>query len=79
MPEFTEIDALPRAQCQAAMGDGNREAYSQEGTFGMCRHIVGAFHGVQIERLVLLDHAVHDALHIRPYVRVGILVEGESA
>ena len=42
-------------------------------------HIVGSFHGMVVVDFVFLDQMVHDLVEVGPYIRVGILVDGECA
>ena len=58
--ELAQIDALPSAQVQTAVGDGDGKADTEEGAFGMGGHIVQAFHGVVIVRFVLLHQVIHN-------------------
>ena len=77
--ELAEIDSLPGSQIQAAIGDGNRQADSEQRAFGMSRHVIKAFHRVSVVWLSLLDHVIQDRIHIRPDIRIKILVDVQSA
>ena len=44
--EFAEVDALPGAKVEFAVGDGDCEADAEEGAFCVGGHVVGAFHCV---------------------------------
>ena len=74
--EFAEVDALPGAEVEAAIGDGDGEAYAEEGALGVGGHVVGSFHGVLVVGLVLSHEAVHDLVHVGAHVGVGILIDG---
>ena len=45
----------------------------------MRRHVVVAFEGVGVIRLAFGHNAVEDALHVGAHIRVGVLIDGESA
>ena len=45
----------------------------------MCRHVVVAFEGVGVIRLAFGHNAVEDTLHVSAHIRVGVLIDGESA
>ena len=77
--ELTKIDALPCSQIQAAIRNGNGEAYSKKGAFGMSRHIVQAFHGMVIIRFVFFDQVVHDLIQIGTHIGIGIFVDRKCA
>ena len=76
--EFAEVDALPGAKVEFAVGDGDCEADAEEGAFCVGGHVVGAFHGVLIVGLMLFYDVVHNLLHINSHIGVGILIDGEG-
>ena len=61
------------------IGYWNVETYTREGRLGVCRHVVVAFEGVGVIRLAFGHNAVEDALHVGAHIRVGVLIDGESA
>ena len=77
--ELAEVDALPCAEVQLSMGDGDGEAHPEERAFGMRRHVVQSFHGVVVIRFVLLHETVHNLAEVGTHIGIGILVNGESA
>ena len=55
------------------------ETYAREGRLGVCRHVVVSFECVGVIRLTFGHNAVEDALHVGAHIRVGVLIDGESA
>ena len=76
--ELTQEDALPGAQVEAAVGDGNGDGGPDHGRFDVGGHVVGAFDGVPEEGHILRYDVVEDALEVRPYVGVGIFVDRQA-
>ena len=76
--ELAEVDALPGAEGEAAVGDGDGEAHAEERALGMGGHVVGTLHGVVIVGLSLPHEAVHDLAEVGAHVGIGILVDGEG-
>ena len=76
--EFAEVDALPRAEVQAAVRDGDVEAHAEHAALGVRRHVVRPFERVVVVRGVLRNQVVEDLLHVAPHVRVGVLVDREG-
>ena len=74
--KLAEVDALPGAEVEAATGDGDGEAHSEERAFGVGGHVIGALHGVIIEGLVLPHKAVHNLVHVGAHIGVSILIDG---
>lgn len=70
---------MPRAEVEAVIGYWNVETYTREGRLGVCRHVVIAFKCVGVIRLTFGHNAVEDALHVGAHIRVGVLIDGESA
>ncbi len=70
---------MPRAEVEAVIGYRDAEAYAREGRLGVCRHVVIAFKCVGVIRLTFGHNAVEDALHVGAHIRVGVLIDGESA
>ena len=61
------------------IGYRDAETYAREGRLGVCRHVVVAFEGVGVIRLTFGHNAVEDALHVGAHIRIGVLIDGESA
>ena len=76
--EFTKIDALPSAYVQTATGDGDGDVDSCKASLGMCRHVVAAFKGVLVIRLVLRDEMVEYGRQVATHVWVVVLIETKS-
>ena len=79
MTELTQIDALPGAQVQPTVRDRDGQTHAEKRTFGMGRHVVGAFQHVVIVGFSLPDQMVQDFLHVASHVGIGIFIDGESA
>ena len=77
--KLAEVYALPGAEVEAAIGDGDGEAYAEEGALGVGGHVVGTLHGVVIVGLVLSHEAVHNLTEVSAHIGVGILVDGQCA
>lgn len=41
--ELAEVNALPRTKTQPAIGDGDGEAHTEEGTLGMGWHVLNLY------------------------------------
>ena len=75
--EFAEVNALPGAKIQAAIGDGDSMRRADKSGFGVGRHIVIALAGVAIIGFVLLHEIVENSGKVNLHVGVGILVDGK--
>ena len=76
--EFAEIDALPSAEVESVVSDGDGEAHPKKRAFGMGGHIVGAFQNMVIISLILFYEVVHNPIHVAAHVGIGILVDGQG-
>ncbi len=56
---FAQVDALPGAHIQAAVGDGDGQAVVHHRSFNMGGHIIYAFVGMPIVWLVFRYHDIH--------------------
>ena len=74
--ELAEVDTLPGAEVEAAIGDRDGEAHAEERALGMGRHIIGTLHGVVIVGLAFPHEAVHNLVQVGAHVGIGILVDG---
>ena len=75
--EFAEVDALPGAEEEAAVGDGDGEGRAYQGGLCVGRHVVGAFESVGVVGFAFLYEAVEDGGQVDTHVGVGVLVDGE--
>ena len=66
--KLTQVDALPCAEVQTAVGDGDAEADSRETAFGMSRHVVVALEGVVIIRFAFAHEVVVYGLHVVTHI-----------
>ena len=56
--ELAEVDALPCAEVETAVGDGYGDAHAEEAALGMGRHVVRSFKDVVVVWLVFLHEVV---------------------
>lgn len=75
--ELAEIDALPCAEIEPPIGDGESESRPYYDGFYVGWHIVRTFIGVEIIWGVFGDEAVKNCREIVAHIRVGILVESQ--
>lgn len=71
--ELTEIDALPHAEIQSSVGDGNVDAYACYDALRMSWHIVRPFKDVSVFWHILRHKPVVDCPHVTSYVWVPVL------
>ena len=71
---FTQIDPLPRAQGQPPCPHWDTERCSEQRRLDMCGHVVGAFAGMTIGKILWSDH-VERRFQVQRDIRVGILVD----
>lgn len=77
--EFHQVDALPRAEGEAAVGDGNGERDADDGGLGVAGHVVRALVGVDKDlSLVVGDDVVESGGHVCAHVRIAVLVERDG-
>ena len=74
--ELAKVDSLPCAHVESAGCDRNGETDPEEGTLGVRRHVVRAFHGVFVLGFSLLHHVIQYGFHICTDVRIVIFVDG---
>ena len=77
--KLTEVDPLPGAEIQSAIGDGNGDADTTQCRFGVGRHIVSTLQCMFVLRTVLRNQAVEDSFHVHTDIRVAVLVDAQSA
>lgn len=68
-------DALPRPQGEAPAGDGDRKRRGGERAFDMRGHVVGAFGGVSVERVVFGDEAIEEGFEVSLYRGIRVLLD----
>lgn len=76
---FAQVDALPGAHIQAAVGDGDGQAVVHHRSFDMGGHIIYAFVGMPIVWLVFRYHDIHMLFKIMSYIRGGVLVYSQGS
>jgi hypothetical protein len=72
--ELAQADALPRAQAQAAVADGNHKRTAENRLFDVAGHVVGTFFLVPVGK-ILRRHDIQQAIQIDKHVRIGIFVD----
>jgi hypothetical protein len=77
--ELTEVDALPCAEVQPAISNGDGDADTAQRGLGVSRHIVCSFQRMLILRTVLWNQTVEDCFHVHANIRVTVLVDAQSA
>ena len=77
--KLTEVDALPGAEIQSAIGDGNGDADTTQCRFGVGRHIVSTLQCMFVLRTVLWNQAIKDGFHIHANIWIAVLVDTQSA
>jgi hypothetical protein len=71
-------DALPGAQGEPAVDDGDRELRRRERAAHMGRHVVHAFLAVQEERVAVAHQPGEEALEVVAHLRVGVLLHQQA-
>ena len=71
---FAQVDALPGADVQASIGDGDRQAVSEQAAFQVRGHVVATFIRMAVVRFILRHQAIKETLEILPHRGVGILI-----
>src|ERR1017187_5509641 len=75
---FPEVNALPGAQHQLAVTDGNGKVDGGKRGAHMSGHIVVALAGVREERVAVRHKAGEEMLQVTPHVRVGVLLDQQG-
>lgn len=75
---FEDVEALPIAQRERALDDGNRELYATEHGADMSGHVVRTFEGVTVEAAFLGDHAIEVGAEIGEDVGGSVLLNGKG-
>ena len=76
--EFAKVDALPSAEIQSMVRDGNGERNTHERRFGMSRHVVIPFERVLVVGLVFGYQMVENPFHVVSHTGIGILVDTQT-
>ena len=76
--ELAEVDPLPSAKVQAAIGDGDGDADTAQRRFGVGRHIVSTLQRMLILRTILWNQSVEDSLHIDANIWITVFVDAQS-
>ena len=71
--ELTEIDALPCAEIQSPVSNGDVDAHAPDDALRMGGHIVRSFKDVLVVRHVLRHKPVVNRLHVSPHISVPVL------
>ena len=75
--ELAEIDSLPCAHIELSACNRDSQADSEEGTLGMRRHVIRAFHCVFVIWFPLLYHVVQYGFHVCADIWIVVLVDGQ--
>ena len=70
-----DVDALPGSERGAAPANGDGELTLGEGGPDVSRHVVGTFHGVGVELVVLGDKAAEEVFEISDDIGVGVFLD----
>ena len=76
---FPEINALPRAQRQPTMPHRNGEIDRGERSPNMCRHIIGAFNGVNEQAVAIRNEAREKGFQVASHIRIGIFLDEQGS
>ena len=79
IPVLAEVDALPCAEVQTAIGNGDGDADTTQRRLGMGGHIVSPLQRMLIVGLILWNQTIKDGLHIDANIWVAILIDAQSA
>lgn len=75
---FPQINALPGAEGEVAAHDGDGDAGGGQCGLDVRGHVVGAFAGVGVERVVLGDEAAEPGFEVAFRAGVGVLLDDET-
>jgi hypothetical protein len=75
---FPEVNALPRAQSQVAMFQGQRQIYGGESSPDMSRHIVVAFSRVNEQRVTIAYQTSEERFKVPANIRVGVFLDEQG-
>ena len=71
---FPQVDALPGAQIQSAIGDWNADGGGRDGGPDMCRHVIGSFIGVDEQRVAIWAEPGKEGVEIPSHIGVGVFL-----
>lgn len=78
MPVFPEIDTLPGSQHELPFEYRDRQTGRGKGGFDMCRHVICAFEGMGVMRIVFRHQTIQPGLEIMAGGRVGIFLNQQA-
>ena len=70
---FPQVYALPGAEHQLAISDRDGEFTAGQDRANVGRHVIRAFHGVEVDRVAVRRQPAHEVFQIPAHVGVGIL------
>src|SRR5262249_5568521 len=73
---FTQVNNLPRAKEQVAIGDRNAHRRAHQRRFDMRWHVVRSFQGVNVWKL-FWRQMIQRGLQIRAHISIGVFVNRE--
>lgn len=76
--ELAEVNALPCSEIEPSVGDGYGERRSGNNGFGMGRHVVGPFKGVEVVGRTFRHKFVEYGVEVLPHVGVGVFVQRQG-
>ena len=71
--KLAKVDALPSAQIELSIGDGNVNAHTGNDALGMCGHIVTSLKCMLLVGCILWNKLVINAFQIFTHRRIPIL------
>lgn len=74
---FPKVDALPGAESEATVLEGNGKVHAGQGAANVCGHIVGAFSSVDEKAIAVGNDARHPGFEIATDIWVGIFLDEE--
>lgn len=74
---LTKVDALPRPQCEPALGDRDHQLMTEQRGFDVGRHIIRPFQRVGI-RQFFRAKMVDRHFHINANFGIGVLIESKG-
>jgi hypothetical protein len=75
---FPEIDALPRAEREAATGQRNRQLHGGQRRSDMRGHIVRPFIAMPVQRIAIDDQPREESIEIAANIGVGVLLNHQA-
>lgn len=72
-----QIEALPNAEREAAVDNGNGERSLRESCFDVGRHVIGAFCAMDEKRIAIGHEAAEEGQQIALDVGIGVFLDQE--